>query len=159
MLTHRWAEARQKILDLADEEFRWAAGFAIASGHLGIDGILAAVTARRMARQVRFDLSDDDFVQLLGMITFAGNRSPSSDEIVARLNALRPPMIVRPREVSRQWLRLEQALTRLWAAGIFAPTQAELAENCEPQIAERTLRGWLKREPGLRDLMPWLRAD
>ena len=115
--------------------------------------------AYREAGRQRPDLTDTEFRILASQAfpTLSGHWGTAPDEILAYVNAVRPPEAGRPRVVTWRRLRLEQALARLGESGIVAPTQAELAEACEPEITERTLRGWLTREPDLRELLPRLR--
>ena len=114
------------------------------------------------AHAQRPDLTAVEFDILAGHATLSGHWRTAPGEILAYVNAVRPlppaQPIHEPPIASRRRLRLEQVLTRLARAGRGAPTQDEIAKACRPQIIDRTLRRWLHEEPGLYDLLPWLRA-
>ena len=105
------------------------------------------------ARADRLDLSEATFSILVDQgfpLTIPFEATPG--DVLAYLEAVRPAAVPPPR--SWRWRRLVQALERLRAQGNVAPTQAALAEAMMPPITDRTLRGWLAVEPGLRDLLP-----
>lgn len=129
---------------------------------------VARVRALREARRQWPDLSGDTWQQLVEDVAPRLSERQRQDpgaiiaavqkKIDATIEVFGPvPEAGRRADKSRRRLRLEAALERCHAGGQRAPTQAEIAEACAPQVAERTLRHWLKDEPGLRDLMPWLR--
>lgn len=154
--------------DATTFEQGWAA--ARAPGHDWVPSprdAVARIAALREARQQRPDLSDDTWQELVADIapklSEEGRQDPEAilvavqRRIHATIEVSRTVLEAdRRTDKSRRRLRLEGALERCYAQGQRAPTQADIAAACEPQIAERTLRRWLKQEPGLRDLMFWL---
>lgn len=158
-------EARRRLPDLTDEEFNRAVPDLLYS-HEGpaVEETVARVRAYREARQRRPDLAPDEFAWLYGIVSSQLADRTDADEIVAKVNAVRPPPAPSDPEsptegpprlpTSRARHQLEQAIEQLHKDGNEYPTQAEIAAAHDPEIAERTLRSRLKAEAGLHDLLP-----
>lgn len=154
--------------DATTFEQGWAA--ARAPGHDWVPSprdAVARIAALREARRQRPDLSDDTWQELVADIvpklSEGGRQDPEAilvavqRKIHATIEVSRTALEAdRRADKSRRRLRLEGALERCSARGQRAPTQAEIAAACRPQITERTVRRWLHEEPELRDLLPWL---
>jgi len=151
----------------------WEYGFAMASppnlGWIHASDAVTRVRALREARAQRPDLSDNTWQELVDDKTpsLSERQRKDPEAILAavqrRIDAtaeVSGPTLGRGRlaDKSRRRLKLEAALDQCRDGRRPAPTQAEIAGACEPQVNERTVRRWLTVEPGLRELMPWLRG-
>ena len=139
--------------DASDNAF-WLAspGYQIVQRTQAAERQRAAVLAA--ARAERPDLPAETFAILVDRgFPLSVPFEATPEDVLAYLAAFHPTSAP---TIPPSWrrLRLEQALERLRGAGNVAPTQAEIAEAIAPDIAERTLRGWLGAEPELRALLP-----
>ena len=153
-------EARRRLSDLSDEEFNMAVPDLSYSPHRepATEETVARVRAYREARQRRPDLAPDEFAWLYGIVLPQLAGRTDADEIMAKVDALRPP---RPRagQVGAPLLReedvlrlLREAIDELTAGGSTSLKRWEIAQAMG--VDERTLRRYGARFPAVRNLLP-----
>jgi hypothetical protein len=145
--------------DLTDEEYWAAIGYIDRRfGHFNAQEVVARVDGIRAARQRLDYVASDDFWALRPIVLVSGQPATLADELVRGIEALRPRPVTPGRpgapSLSEAACRRElvAALERLAARGDLRPTRVAIAG--ELGVDPHTLRGWLRRFPGLRSQLP-----